>query len=356
MIERYRKPVVVSGGNEGPHLSTLQDGASRGLISVGGSIHRGTWAANFGLVSEKEEYLHCFSSRGPAMDGLLKPDVVAPIYWLAAVSPLDSRPLMECRVAGNPNLPKGYALIRGTSFSNPATAGALALLISAAKQEKVAYDAERIHLALRASARFLDGYGAHEQGSGVVNVPRAWEQLKKARQPVLITSRGPLRTALPPWTKPVSEGGGLFEREGWSAGQKEVRTLVLRRSSGPDEAVRYHLMWTGNDGTFATSKDITLPRDKDVSLSVDVAPRTPGVHSAILRLSADPDGPAVHQVATTIVAAHHFPAEKGRPLVVTGEAEWASHERCIFRSTREGQLFDSRSLSRTGKCGVAHGV
>jgi hypothetical protein len=331
VIEHFRKPVVNAAGNDGPHLTTVTGGTSRGVILAGGYIHRDTWAANFGTTAGREDYLHFLASRGPAPDGSLKPDVVAPLVSLTAVSPLDFRAATERRVAGNPDLPKRYAIVRGTSFASPIAAGAVALLISAAKQEKVACDAERIGWALTTSARFLDGYGVHEQGAGLINVPRAWEQLKKAPEPVRIASRGPVRAVLPPWIGPVTEGRGLFEREGWSAGQKGVRTLVFRRSSGAEEAVRYHLSWAGNDGTFAAAAAITLPRDKDILLPVDVAPRTPGVHSAILRLSPEPGGSPVHQVAMTIVAAHDLPAENGRQLVVTGETEWLRSNAIYFR-------------------------
>jgi subtilisin family serine protease len=274
VIERYRKPVINAAGNAGPHLATVTGGTSRGVILAGGNIHRDTYAALFGTAGGREDYLHFFASRGPLPDGLLKPDVVAPLVSLAATSPLDFRPGVERRVAGGPDLPRRYAVVRGTSFASPMVAGSVALLVSAAKQEKVPCDAERLRWALTASARFLDGYGVHEQGAGLVNVPRAWELLKKAPEPVRITCRCPVRAVLPPWAGPVTEGRGLFEREGWSAGQKGTRALVFRRSSGPDEGVRYHLTWAGNDGTFATAAAVTLPRDKDVPLPVDVAPRT----------------------------------------------------------------------------------
>jgi hypothetical protein len=129
----------------------------------------------------------------------------------------------------------------------------------------------------------------------------------------------------------VTEGRGLFEREGWSAGKQGVRNLVFHRSSGPDKEVTYHLSWLGNDGTFETAATITLPRNKDVTLPVGVAPRTDGVHSAILRLSSEKGGPPVHQVATTVVAAHNIPAEKGNKLAITGETEWLRSSAIFFR-------------------------
>ena len=51
-------------------------------------------------------------------------------------------------------------------------------LISAAKQTGVPFDAARLRWAVTSSARYLSGYGAYEQGSGLFQIGSAWEVLR----------------------------------------------------------------------------------------------------------------------------------------------------------------------------------
>src|SRR6185503_4316312 len=108
-------------------------------------------------------------------------------------------------------LPPGYQETWGTSFSGPMAAGGTALLISAAKQAKVAYDAERLKWAIKAGARFLPDSGAHEQGAGMMNVGAAWEALKRAPAPVEIKSSAPVNTILSGYLKEPNRGPGIYE-------------------------------------------------------------------------------------------------------------------------------------------------
>ena len=129
-------------------------------------------------------------------------------------------------------------------------AGAVALLISAAKQSGVPYDAERLAWALKTSARYLPDIGAHEQGNGLINVPAAWEALKRAPPPVAISSSAQINVAVGPYLKTPDHGPGIYEREGWRPGQSGQRTITFTRTSGRAEPVNYIVRWTGNDGTL----------------------------------------------------------------------------------------------------------
>src|ERR1051325_1146381 len=163
IMKTYRKPILVSAGNDGPSLSTTSlTSEPSGVISVGGYIHRDTWAANFGTAVRQADNLHFIAARGPSLDGRLKPDLVAPLCCLAATPSFDRSSPTKRMVLQNSRLPFAYAVATGTSFSAPMATGATALLISAAKQQHIPYDAERIHRALTSSARFLEGYGANE--------------------------------------------------------------------------------------------------------------------------------------------------------------------------------------------------
>ena len=74
-----------------------------------------------------------FSSGGPREDGGFKPNITAPGSAISTTPTwLPGGPVPE---AGYP-LPPGYAMLNGTSMASPQTTGAMALLISAAKQER----------------------------------------------------------------------------------------------------------------------------------------------------------------------------------------------------------------------------
>jgi len=95
-------------------------------------------------------------------------------------------------------------------------AGSAALVVSAAKQTKVPFDAVRLKAALTGSARFIPRLATYEQGNGLVQVGAAYELLKKLQSitPVTIVSRAPIRTRLASLLPTPNVGVGLYEREG----------------------------------------------------------------------------------------------------------------------------------------------
>src|SRR5262249_22098163 len=177
LVKRYRKPIFASAGNSGPGLNNITEYANGSkVISVGGYVNRDNRRTGPGGEAESEDYVAELSGRGPRQDGGFKPDLLAPIGGTYA----DLQETTWGELPGGRKLPPGYAGIGtlGTSFAAPTAAGAAALLISAAKQSGIAYDAEKIRWALSSTARFLPGYSACEQGHGLINVGAAWEALK----------------------------------------------------------------------------------------------------------------------------------------------------------------------------------
>src|SRR5262249_6886714 len=152
-----------------------------------------TWQAVSGVQASREDYVAEPSSRGPRDDGGFKPDLLAPVGGIYA--DIQYAPYMNILPGGH-KLPPGYGAVGGlgTSLAAPMAAGAAGLLISAAKQSGVRYDAERIRWALTSTARFLPGYQACEQGHGLIDVGAAWEALKRAPEPVTIASRASVRS------------------------------------------------------------------------------------------------------------------------------------------------------------------
>ena len=151
-------------------------------MGVGAYIHKDTWRRNYGSDSQFADNLHPFSSRGPAEDGALKPQIVAPGAAISSV-PLwqNGQP-----VGGTYTLPPGYGMFNGTSMASPQAAGAAALLISAAKQDHHMpdYGAAQLRMAFNSTARFIDRYNASDQGNGLIDVDKAWKLLKKGVDPV----------------------------------------------------------------------------------------------------------------------------------------------------------------------------
>jgi hypothetical protein len=309
-----------SAGNNGPGLNTVGDpSVATRVLSVGAYVHKDTWLHDYGAVAAKDDGLFPFSSRGPREDGGLKPNIVAPG---AAISTIPAwQPPCTFLPHAPATLPPGYCLFQGTSMAAPQAAGGAALLISAAKQREVQWKPDQLRQAITSSARYLPAYGAHEQGSGLVQVGAAWDLLKTNLKPVEITSSAPVNTVLSGLLQPPNVGPGIYEREGWTAGRSETRTITFTRTSGGGRPIAYSVQWVGNDGTFSSAGSISLPLNTAVPLAVTVRPLTPGVHSARLVLD-DPATPGIdYQVLNTVVAAEPLNAGNGFSVTAAGQAD-----------------------------------
>ncbi|MEV5841040.1 S8 family peptidase [Streptomyces sp. NPDC051985] len=154
---------TIAAGNEGEY--------GDGTVDSPGSAAD---ALTVGAVDGKDE-LADFSSRGPAADGSVKPDVTAPGVDITAAAAPGS--VIDKEEGENP---PGYLTISGTSMATPHVAGAAALL----KQEHPDWGYARLKSALMASAKAGD-YTPFEQGSGRIAVDRAIKQTVLAEQPAL---------------------------------------------------------------------------------------------------------------------------------------------------------------------------
>src|SRR3954447_23134609 len=150
-------------------------------------------------------------------------------------------------------MPRGYEMIQGTSMASPMSAGAGALLISAALQNGFAPTPDQLQKSLYSSARYLNGYQAYEQGNGLTQVGPAWEILKTKPATPVITSTAPINTKISQLIAPY-DGYGIYEREGWKPGDTGDRTITFDGRAGT-----YNLSWLGNDGTFKSQTSITIP-------------------------------------------------------------------------------------------------
>ncbi|MGW0606368.1 S8 family serine peptidase [Streptomyces sp. NPDC002640] len=315
LIDEYGVQLVISAGNSGPGVNTIGDPAlSDKVISVGATISKETWAANYGSAVEKSYAMMPFSSRGPREDGGFTPTISAPgaaintsQTWTAG------GPVAEAGYA----LPPGYSMLQGTSMASPQAAGASALLISAAKQKKIDLTPAKLRTALTSTANQIPGVQAYEQGSGLIDVVDAWESIKDNAKAHAYTVKAPVDTNIDWALAEPGFGTGLYDREGGvKVGERKVYDVVVTRTSGSKASVLHKLSLKNNHGrTFdiVGSELVVLPLNKPVTVKVAAKPGSLGMHSAILEVN-DPFTEGVDkQIMTSVIAAselkHSFSAE-----------------------------------------------
>jgi hypothetical protein len=189
---------VIAASNDGPGRNTVGSPAvARFSIAVAATASQKIIQAQYHYPGSgkspasdpsAEDFMLYFSSRGPTAAGGMKPDIAAPGTWLSAIT-----------LNSVPGATSGLDVMWGTSMASPATAGAVTLLLDAAKvynqghpTAPLATDALTIRRVMLASARPFDvttldtktqetkrgQYTWVDQGFGMVSLPRAWDMLK----------------------------------------------------------------------------------------------------------------------------------------------------------------------------------
>ncbi|MFD9408718.1 S8 family serine peptidase [Streptomyces sp. NPDC059989] len=137
---------VVSAGNEGPGPRTIRSpGSSPEALTVG--------------AVDKQDQIADFSSRGPTLDGAVKPDITGPGVDITAA----------LTTQGEYEPGEGYVSMQGTSMAAPHVAGAAALLL----QQHPGWSGAQLKALLTGSAQPNPALDAHQQGAGRVDLARA---------------------------------------------------------------------------------------------------------------------------------------------------------------------------------------
>ena len=145
--------VVVAAGNSGSGTHTIDSpGIAEQVITVAAYSHQSPGIASF-------------SSRGPTLEGYVKPDISAPgVNIIGAVS-LEST---------DPQVSHGYNFKSGTSMASPHTAGAIASILQAIKADNSTYNPGSIKAAISLTAKEIAGYNTLTAGAGLIDAGNAY--------------------------------------------------------------------------------------------------------------------------------------------------------------------------------------
>lgn len=153
--------VCVAAGNSGPQPSTIASpGISPKAITVGAADDRNT-------VDRSDDIVADFSSRGPTIDGLMKPDLVTPgvnIISLRAPRSFLDKTNSSARVDSN------YISLSGTSMATPICAGVVAQML----QRNPNQSPDNIKLQLINACEDM-GQDPNIQGNGYLNAAKLLE-------------------------------------------------------------------------------------------------------------------------------------------------------------------------------------
>ncbi len=236
--------VVVPAGNDGPDATTVTSpGSDPLLLTVGGLDENGTASTSDDVVAD-------FSSRGPAPQGVAKPDLVAPASHLVSL-----RAPASFVDRSNPRSRVGEDYFRGsgTSFSTAVVSGAAAAVLAArpgltpgqvkALVTGTSYTATALGDRNAAGAGGLDLAKASssaaptapaEPVTTVPGDPNAWDAFVDA------LLRGDRKAAASSWSL-LSPEARNWAASSWSSLSPEARNWAASSWSGRN--------WSGADGT-----------------------------------------------------------------------------------------------------------
>jgi subtilisin family serine protease len=269
--------MATSAGNSGPGLSSVGTPAGATLAFSAGALLTRENARSLYGASIKKDVIFYFSSRGGELG---KPDGLAPGVAASQVPPWE-----------------GWIVMRGTSMASPQAAGCLALLASAAVHQSppLKFNGGLLARALRNSGRPLPEHSLVDQGAGVINVPDAWESVKKlaSRTHADIVAGYEVSGECP--TCPDGSARTAFFRAGTylPARPEAVSFTVtpLLMSQVPPEPKEnffetVDLTVEGGDWIEPAGSSMVFRKSGSVSLDVFLDPKAikePGVHAALIR-------------------------------------------------------------------------
>ena len=325
--------VVTSAGNEGPGISTVGiPAAAARVITVGALLPKGIGRDGYNAVIDRD-IIWDFSSRGGEVD---KPDIVAPGTAVSTVP----RFAYQSRESG-------------TSMASPYTAGVVALLLSAMRQEDSTRmpTQELMRRALRAGARPLPDYAAIEQGGGLLNVRRAYEILRQYRARGTDRELQTYSISTTSTNYPGGYGPTAFWRSGFVPGEDwrqtfQVTRHIARAARRPDdEFFRAYTLEATADWLRPVQGTVFI-RNRGTA-EVDVLydrsrMKEPGLYSArIVARRAQASGPAPaseveFELLNTVIVPYRFSPERDFTIVSPSQSLPAGTSRRFYLAPPAG--------------------
>ena len=244
--------VSLSNGNEGPGISsTGLPSASSYALSSGAVLTKDVARDNYGNDLPYDIILH-FSSRGGEVS---KPDVVSPGAATSTV----------------PNF-SGGDRFWGTSMACPYSSGVMSLLLSAAQKEfpDVKIPSQLLFKIIRESATYWNQYTVLDQGGGLINVPNAYELMKKYLksgeekkiETYTVSSFAP--------NQPDNKSRNLYIRDGSFLSGDEVFTFSVKRDNSikEDKFYRTYNLKADADWLKLVQKKVYIRNNQPASVNV----------------------------------------------------------------------------------------
>lgn len=148
--------VCVAAGNEGPEARTIASpGIDPEVITVGAVDDKNS-------IDFKDDKVADYSSRGPTVDNLVKPDVLCPGTNIISLRSPDST---LDRSNKNARVGNDYMSLSGTSMATPVCAGIVALMLEANDKLKPA----EVKEILKENAKPLPNVPENHQGAGLAD-------------------------------------------------------------------------------------------------------------------------------------------------------------------------------------------
>ncbi|MCL1936409.1 MAG: S8 family peptidase [Defluviitaleaceae bacterium] len=145
--------VVAAAGNNGPKSGTITSpGISKKIITVGASDDNNEakiWGSNL---------VH-FSGRGPTLECVIKPDLLAPGFNIIS--------LLGLNLQRDNVVDKNYLMLSGTSMATPMVSGAIALLL----EKYPSLDSNQVKKIIKNSCNSL-GFPKNHEGFGLLDISK----------------------------------------------------------------------------------------------------------------------------------------------------------------------------------------
>ncbi|XP_055686753.1 tripeptidyl-peptidase 2 [Lutzomyia longipalpis] len=300
VVNKYGVVWVASAGNHGPALCTIgtpPDICQPCCVGVGAYVSPEMMEAEY-VLRAKYADVYTWTSRDPCIDGGAGVTICAPGAAIASV----------------PEFTLSRAqLMNGTSMAAPHVAGSVALLISGLKKRKIPYSPYSIKRALTNTATKLKTVDPFAQGSGLLNVERAFDHLvDNAKEPEVSVRFG----------ISVSNGGakGIHIRHGVLTKPEEFSVNVEpvffnEKDTPPKEKINFNirLILTPSNEWVQCGKFLDLCYSaRSFFVRIDPTGLQPGVHQSSIRAydTKNVDKGPVFEVPITVVQPNVVGAEQ----------------------------------------------